>query len=69
MKTAPLFFVAAALALSACTTIVNRRDTYRPSEGNGPYSKALKDGTWRKGVKPAPAKTNIGEPSAPKPQI
>lgn len=29
---------------------------YAPPKGNGPYSKALDDDTWRRGVKPAKPK-------------
>jgi hypothetical protein len=33
--------------LSSCTTIQNRRDLYSPQPVNGPYTRMLKDGSWR----------------------
>ncbi|MES2570478.1 MAG: hypothetical protein V4710_10550 [Verrucomicrobiota bacterium] len=69
MKTAPLFLVVAAFALNACTTLVNRRDTYRPAEGDGPYTRALDDGTWKNGVKPAKPKKSIAQPVAATPTV
>jgi hypothetical protein len=43
--------IAASLAfslLTSCTTIQNRRDLYSPQPVNGPYTRMLKDGSWRK---------------------
>jgi len=34
----------AALALTSCTTLENRRDMYNPQRVNGPYTRMLKDG-------------------------
>lgn len=34
--------------LTSCTTIQNRRDLYSPQTVEGPYSRMLKDGSWRK---------------------
>jgi hypothetical protein len=34
--------------LTSCTTIQNRRDLYSPQTVNGPYTRMLKDGSWRK---------------------
>ena len=48
--------VAASLALpllASCTTLQNRRDLYSPQPVNGPYTRMLKDGSWRK-QKPVP---------------
>jgi len=40
-----LFVLAlAVVALSACTTLENRRDMYFPQKVNGPYTRMLKDG-------------------------
>ncbi len=40
-----LFILAlAVVALSACTTLENRRDMYFPQKVNGPYTRMLKDG-------------------------
>ena len=33
--------------LSSCTTIQNRRDLYSPQPVNGPYTRMLKDWSWR----------------------
>jgi len=34
----------AILALTACTTVENRRDMYCPQKVNGPYTRMLKNG-------------------------
>lgn len=34
----------AAVALTACTTLENRRDLYNPQVVNGPYTRMLHDG-------------------------
>lgn len=34
------------LSLAACTTDANRRDTYKPAKGDGPYTRMLEDGSW-----------------------
>ena len=34
------------LIFSACNTIENRRTEYRSTKVNGPYTRALHDGTW-----------------------
>jgi hypothetical protein len=50
--------VVASLALpllASCTTVQNRRDLYFPQPVNGPYTRMLKDGSWRK-QKSAPVK-------------
>ena len=41
--------------LASCTTLQNRRDLYSPQPVNGPYTRMLKDGSWRK-QKPVPVK-------------
>ena len=54
--------VAASLALpllASCTTLQNRRDLYSPQPVNGPYTRMLKDGSWRK-QKPAPVQEAPG---------
>ncbi len=35
-----------AFATSACNTIENRRSVYAPKKADGPYTRALEDGTW-----------------------
>ncbi len=52
----PVKFAASLLTLSvfslvACNTLNTQRDVYNPQKGHGPYSKALKEGTWYNGVK------------------
>lgn len=39
-----LVLAAAAVSLTACTTLENRRDMYSPQTVNGPYTRMLKDG-------------------------
>jgi len=34
--------------LASCTTLQNRRDLYFPQAVDGPYTRMLKDGSWRK---------------------
>ena len=63
----PLIFCAATL-LAGCSTLSNRHGDYRPTEGSGPYSKALKAGTWRKGVELKPnQKAQPGKLTPPPP--
>ena len=37
-----------AFATSACNTIENRRSVYAPKKADGPYTRSLQDGSWRK---------------------
>jgi len=53
MKTALIVAALALPLLASCTTLQNRRDLYFPQPVNGPYTRMLKDGSWRK-QKPAP---------------
>lgn len=48
MKPALVVPVLAFLFLTSCTTIQNRRDLYFPQPVDGPYTRMLKDGSWRK---------------------
>lgn len=48
MKPALLASILAILLLSSCTTIQNRRDLFSPQTVEGPYTRMLKDGSWRK---------------------
>ncbi len=64
-------FIVAALAfslLTSCTTIQNRMDLYSPQPVNGPYTRMLKDGSWRKqkqtDVKVAPESQSDGSGSS-----
>lgn len=47
MKLALIVATLALSLLTACTTIQNRRDLYSPQTVNGPYTRMLKDGSWR----------------------
>ena len=47
MKPALIVATLALSLLTACTTIQNRRDLYSPQTVNGPYTRMLKDGSWR----------------------
>lgn len=44
MKSFLLPAAAAAVLLTSCTTLENRRDLYFPQQVNGPYTRMLKDG-------------------------
>ena len=48
MKSALLVAALAVLILASCTTIQNRRDLFSPQPVDGPYTRMLKDGSWRK---------------------
>jgi hypothetical protein len=47
MKSALLVAALAVLILASCTTIQNRRDLFSPQPVDGPYTRMLKDGSWR----------------------
>ncbi len=51
MKFAVSLLLLAVLSLAACNTLVTKRDVYSRGKGNGPYSEALREGTWKDGVK------------------
>ena len=36
------------LVLSGCNTIENRRSLYSPKKADGPYTRALEDGSWKR---------------------
>ena len=48
MKPALVALSLSLMVLASCTTIQNRRDLYFPQNVNGPYTRMLKDGSWRK---------------------
>lgn len=48
MKPALLASILVTLLLASCTTIQNRRDLFSPQTVEGPYTRMLKDGSWRK---------------------
>jgi outer membrane protein assembly factor BamE (lipoprotein component of BamABCDE complex) len=62
MKPALLASILAILLLSGCTTIQNRRDLYSPQPVEGPYTRMLKDGSWRK-QKVADVSVDSGSPA------
>jgi hypothetical protein len=47
MKSALIIATLAFSLLISCTTIQNRRDLYSRQPVNGPYTRMLKDGSWR----------------------
>jgi hypothetical protein len=66
VKSAVSLLALAALSFTACNTLVTRKDLYSPRGEDGPYSKALYNGTWRQGVK-TKVKT-APTPAAPAPE-
>ncbi len=62
MKPALLASILAILLLPGCTTIQNRRDLYSPQPVEGPYTRMLKDGSWRK-QKVADVSVDSGSPA------
>ncbi len=47
VKFALPFALCLAFATTACNTIENRRSLYAPKKADGPYTRALQEGTWR----------------------
>ena len=47
VKFALPFALCLAFATTACNTIENRRSLYSPKKADGPYTRALQEGTWR----------------------
>ncbi len=62
--TAPLLLIFA-ITLSACETSVNRRTLYAPPKASGPYTQALKTGSWRRGEYPQPKTEKKKDEGAP----
>jgi hypothetical protein len=62
MKSALLLASLALPLLASCTTLQNRRDLYSPQPVNGPYTRMLKDGSWRK-KNPMPAQEAPSSPT------
>ena len=54
MKFTAPFLLLIAFGLSACETTVNRRSLYAPARASGPYTQALKTGSWKRGEYPEP---------------
>ena len=48
------FLLLVAIALTACETHQNRRSLYAPPKASGPYTQALKTGSWKRGEYPEP---------------
>ncbi|MEQ1859741.1 MAG: hypothetical protein ABMA13_07390 [Chthoniobacteraceae bacterium] len=44
MKFAASLLILAAFALTACNTLVTRRDLYAPAKASGPYTEARRSG-------------------------
>jgi hypothetical protein len=47
VKSAVSLLALAALSFTACNTLVTRKDLYSPVKGDGPYTKARRDSSWR----------------------
>jgi hypothetical protein len=69
VKLASSLLLSSVLILTACNTLVNRRSQYRPSKASGPYTQALKDGTWYKGVKVSTKAQTTPAPKANEPVL
>ena len=54
VKSITPFLLLAAIALTACETPQNRRSLYAPAKSSGPYTEALKTGSWKRGEYPEP---------------
>ena len=54
VKSITPFLLIAAVALTACETNQNRRSLYAPARASGPYTEALKTGSWKRGEYPEP---------------
>lgn len=65
MKFTTPFLILIAIGLSACETSVNRRSLYAPAKASGPYTQALKTGSWRRGEYPAPKTEKKKDEGAP----
>jgi len=63
----PLALVAA-LALSACNTLENRRSLYSYQKVHGPYTRALEEGTWGN-PKPVDEEYREGQRSKNQPKL
>jgi hypothetical protein len=55
--------LASAVLLAGCNTNATRRDLYAPAKANGPYSDALKDSSYRYGVKQRKKKATTPAPA------
>jgi hypothetical protein len=71
VKSAVSLLALAALSLTACNTLVTRKDLYSPVKGDGPYTKARRDSSWRvwrdgsnPGAKKATSTTKVATPAA-----
>ena len=47
------FLLLVAVILTACETPQNSRTLYSPAKASGPYTDALKSGSWKRGEYPA----------------
>ena len=59
------FLLLVAVALTACETPQNRRSLYAPAKASGPYTDALKTGSWKRGEYPAPKVQQKKEDAVP----
>jgi hypothetical protein len=58
MKFSLILATLACSLLTSCPTIQNRRDLYSPQSVDGPYTRMLKDGSWRKNKESEEKKTS-----------
>ena len=65
VKSITPFLLLAAASLTACETIQNRRSLYAPAKASGPYTEALKSGSWKRGEYPAPKMEKKRDEMAP----
>ena len=47
VKFALPFALVLVAATTACNTIENRRSLYAPKKADGPYTRSLREGTWK----------------------
>jgi hypothetical protein len=69
VKSITPFLLLIAIALSACETSVNRRSLYAPAKASGPYTQALKTGSWRRGEYPMPKAEAKKEDATKRPDV
>lgn len=74
MKSVPTLILLTAFALTACNTLVTRRDQYRPAKASGPYTEARRTGKLptkeqlaEARATPAPATQTSEETALPNP--
>lgn len=64
MKFALPFLLITAVVLTACDTLATRRSLYAPEKASGPYTEAVKTGSWRRGHYPEHKKSSTAAPAS-----